>query len=50
MPEQPGFAEYLTRLEAEGRWSLVERSEPYRPLPKGEPEVVHHVWAYRVTS
>ena len=47
-PEEQGFHEYLTGLEAAGRWGLVERSEPYRPLPKGEPEVVHHVWVYRV--
>ena len=47
-PEQRGVAEYLGGLEAAGRWSLVERSDPYRPLPKGEPEVVHHVWVYRV--
>ena len=44
------FGPYLDGLEAAGRWSLVERSEPFHPLPRGEPEVVHHVWAYRVTS
>ena len=47
---QQDFGPYLARLEAAGKWRLVERSEPYRPLPRGEPEVVHHVWAYRVTS
>ena len=46
--EQEGFGQYLANLEATGRWRLVERSEPYRPLPKGEPEVVHRVWVYRV--
>ena len=47
---QQGFGPYLARLEAAGKWRLVERSEPFRPLPRGEPEVVHHVWAHRVTS
>ena len=44
--EQEGFGQYLADLETAGRWSLVERSEPYHPLPKGEPEVVHRVWVY----
>ncbi len=43
-----GFGPYLDRLETAGRWSLIERSECYRPLPKGEPEVEHQVWVYRV--
>ena len=48
--EEESFGQYLARLEDAGKWTLVERSEPYRPLPKGEPEVVHQVWIYRVTS
>ena len=45
--EQKGFGQHLADLEAAGRWSLVERSERYHPLPKGEPEVVHRVWVYQ---
>ena len=48
--EQEGFGQYLADLEAAGRWSLVERSERYHPLPKGEPEVVHRVWVYHVSK
>ena len=43
-----GFKERQAALETEGRWTRVERSAPYRPLPKGEPEVSHRVWVYRV--
>ena len=43
-----GFGRYLDGLEAAGKWRLAERSERYRPMPKGEPEVEHEVWAYRV--
>ena len=42
-----GFQDTFERLTTDGRWRLVERSDPYRPLPKGEPDVVHRVWAYR---
>ena len=37
-------------LEEAGRWKLAELSEPFQPLPKGEPEVIHRIWAYQVTS
>lgn len=48
--EQDGFGEYLAELEAAGRWRLLERSERFRPLPKGEPEVMHRVWVFRVSN
>ena len=47
---EAGFGRYLDGLETAGKWSLVERSERYRPMPKGEPEVEHQVWVYRVRS
>ena len=43
-----GFKEKQDALAAEGKWRLVEVSEEFQPLPKGEPEVYHQVWAYRV--
>lgn len=46
--QEEGFGRYLDGLEAAGKWRLAERSERYRPMPKGEPEVEHQVWAYRV--
>ena len=45
---EPEFAAHLESLGATGKWNLVECSEPYHPLPKGEPEVVHRTWVYRV--
>ena len=37
-------------LAVDGRWTLVEASEEFQPLPKGEPEVMHRVWVYQVTG
>lgn len=48
--EDGGFKETQSTLESQGRWSLVEVSEKFQPLPKGEPEVVHQVWVYRVSG
>lgn len=43
-----GFNEQHDRMEAAGVWSLVKTTEPFQPLPKGEPEVMHQIWVYRV--
>ena len=48
--ENDGFREKQDELESQGRWQLVERTEEFQPMPKGEPEVMHRVWAYRVTA
>ena len=48
--EQDGFRETLADMEAAGRWCLAESSEPYHPLRKGEPEVVHRIWVYQVMA
>ena len=45
-----GFKEKQDALEAEGKWQLVEVSEEFQPLPKGEPDVYHQAWVYQVTS
>ena len=46
--EEGGFREKQSALESAGRCELVEVGEKFQPLPKGEPEVFHHVWVYRV--
>ena len=46
--EDSGFKEKQESLVADGKWQLAEVTEPFQPLPKGEPEVFHQVWAYRV--
>ena len=48
--EEGGFKEYQAGMEDGGKWKLAEVSGPFHPLPKGEPEVVHRIWAYQVTS
>ena len=48
--EEGGFKEYQASMEDSGKWKLAELSDPFHPLPKGEPEVVHRIWAYQVTS
>ena len=48
--ENGGFREKQSELESAGCWQLVERTEPFKPMPKGEPEVWHQVWVYRVTG
>ncbi len=46
--EECGFKERQSELEAQGKWKLAEASEPFQPLPKGEPEVFHQIWVYQV--
>jgi len=48
--EDSGFKEKQTALESESKWKLVEVSEKFQALPKGEPDVYHQVWVYQVTS
>jgi predicted TPR repeat methyltransferase len=43
-----GFREKHAELEAAGRWKMVEVSEEVKIMPKGEPEVAHQVWVFRV--
>lgn len=45
---EDGFKEYFAGLEAANKWKLAEITEPFQPLPKGEPEVFHQIWAYQV--
>ena len=38
----------MTLAEVCREWKLAKTTEPYKPLPKGEPYVVHQVWAFQV--
>ena len=44
-----GFKEKQDSLESAGLWQLAEVTDPFQPLPKGEPEVMHQVWVYQVS-
>jgi ubiquinone/menaquinone biosynthesis C-methylase UbiE len=46
--ELPGFADTIAELERIDAWELVERGEEFQALPKGEPEVLVRIWAFRV--
>lgn len=48
--QQNGFREKQEELAAEGKWDLVDVSEEFRGMPKGEPDVFFQVWVYRVTA
>ena len=43
-----GFKEKQDALESAGAWKLAKVTDPFQPLPKGEPEVFHQIWAYQV--
>ena len=44
-----GFKEKQAAMESAGTWKLAQVTDPFQPLPKGEPEVLHQIWAYQVT-
>ncbi|MFC1931785.1 class I SAM-dependent DNA methyltransferase [Chloroflexota bacterium] len=48
--EDHGFKEKQESLETEGKWKLTELSEKFQALPKGETDLYHHVWVYKVIS
>jgi SAM-dependent methyltransferase len=45
-----GFKDKQDDLEVKGKWKLVEVSEEFQPLPKGEPDVYHQVWVYKINA
>jgi len=47
--ESDGFREQQSRMEEADVWQLAEMTGQFQPLPKGEPDVWHRIWAYRVT-
>ena len=47
--EEGGFKEKQAALESAGTWKLAQVTDPFQPLPKGEPEVLHQVWVYQVS-
>jgi predicted TPR repeat methyltransferase len=44
----PGFEDKIAELEHASRWELVERGDEFQGLPRGEPDVLLRVWAFRV--
>ena len=48
--ENAGFKEVFMDLETSGHWQLVDRGNPLQALPKGEPEVLHQLWVFKITA
>ena len=46
--EENGFREKQAALVEDGKWELVEVTDEFYGLPKGEPDVTFRVWVYRV--
>ena len=46
--ELAGFNQQQSGMEASGAWQLAEMTDEFQPMAKGEPEVWHRIWAYRV--
>ena len=44
----PGFDDKIAELERARRWTLVDRGDEFQALPRGEPDVLVRVWAFRV--
>ena len=43
-----GYQDYFNKLEAAGQWKVAQVTDPFQPMPKGEPEVFHQIWAFQV--
>jgi len=43
-----GFQERQDALENEGKWKLVEETDPFVSLPLGEPDIKHKVFVYKI--
>jgi predicted TPR repeat methyltransferase len=43
-----GYKEKQEALEKEGKWQLVEVTDPYQSLPLEEPDAMNQVFAYRI--
>ena len=46
--EPAGFKDKQDTLSSAKKWELVECTEPFQALPKGEPDAYHQIWVYRV--
>lgn len=46
--EPGGFREKHIVLEASSKWEFLERTEPFVPMPKKEPDVLFEVWVFQV--
>lgn len=45
-----GFKDKMDALESEGKWTFIEVSDRFVPLPKREPDLYHQIWVYQIVS
>ena len=43
-----GFKDVQDSLEARGQWKLLEKTLPFAPMPKKEPDFYYEVWVYQI--
>ncbi|MEM7193940.1 MAG: class I SAM-dependent methyltransferase [Pseudomonadota bacterium] len=46
--EQGGFREKQDSIEAEGLWTLIEKSDRFRPFTVEEPNVIARIFVYQI--
>jgi predicted TPR repeat methyltransferase len=46
--QSEGYREKQEALALEGKWKLVEMTDPFQSLPLEEPDALNHVFAYEV--
>tara|TARA_B100000029_G_scaffold133038_1_gene127048 strand:- start:8313 stop:8939 length:627 start_codon:yes stop_codon:yes gene_type:complete len=46
--EPDGFKAKQDSLSSAQKWELVECTDAFKALPKGEPDAYHQIWVYRV--
>lgn len=45
-----GFKDKMDALESERKWTFIEVSDRFVPLPKREPDLYHQIWVYQIVS
>ena len=45
-----GFKDVQDSLVSRGQWKLVEKTLPFAPMPKKEPDFYYEVWVFQVTG
>ena len=46
--EDWGFKEKHATLESQGKWTLLEKTDPFVPMPKREPDFYYTIWVFEV--
>jgi len=47
--ESDGFKNKQSQLESDGAWKFLEVSDPFKTLPKGEPDALSQIYVFQRT-